>query len=72
MSGHTFTLNQRCCFRIYRSASLFSRWLRRMGAWGLADFVFWILPLKLCRTGYEVWERCYAEGFEAFLRGGAE
>lgn len=31
-----------------------------------------LIPLKLCRIGYKVWECQHSEDFEAYLRGGAK
>ena len=62
---------QQFCFRVYRSACMFSQSLERMGAQRLSDAVYWFLPLKLCKIGYEIWDsELHREDFEAHLQRG--
>lgn len=72
MSNAQSILMQQFCFRVYRSACMFARWLERVGAWRTSEAVYRLIPLKLCRIGYEVWECQHSEDFEAYLRGGAK
>lgn len=67
----------RTCFVVYRRACWLSRSLNRWSvpAW-LVELPYTLLPLPLCRIGYEIWSsdhaQDHAQDLEQCLRGGAE
>ncbi len=56
------------CFLVYRFGCHVALLLQNIGFYRLSDFVYVLMPLRICKIGYDVWAGSYPDDFANYLR----